>query len=77
MGPRAARVELAWILTAVSFGLESHTLVRSLPTAPQNTGPKIALTSRWFIFFKALWLWNYKEHLTLVMQGFLPLFSLS
>lgn len=40
MGPRAARTELAWILTAVSFGLERHTLVRSLPTAPQNTGPK-------------------------------------
>lgn len=37
---RAGRAELAWLLTAVSFGPESHTLVRSLPTAPQNTSPK-------------------------------------
>lgn len=37
---RAGRTELAWLLTAVSFGPESHTLVRSLPTAPQNTSPK-------------------------------------
>jgi hypothetical protein len=37
---RAGRAELASLLTAVPFGLESHTLVRSLPTAPQNTSPK-------------------------------------
>jgi hypothetical protein len=63
---RSGRAELARLPAAVSFGLQSHTLVRSPPTAPQiaQNSPDI------WMFKKASRLWNSSEHLTLVKPHF-------